>query len=640
MTTRRFGWTATVPAAVLAGALAMPAPAAWPVPDPWKADHPGARDAPASSPTTYPDEKGFQERAKAIRAGLKEQDLSGYRRGWFAGGDPGKYVTGHAMARLLLDPADAEARRYMNDDRSYKEHYHFAAVNWARFLPIFGAALTDDIQAKLAAEAAKYGSYHSGPGTENHKVMWYTSALVLPHHLKGDGMLGRMPKDAVLKKMTAWLRSYVKGLYAAGQGEWDSSSYLTFDINGMLNIYDFSPDPEARLLAKAALDWYAAGYALKYTDGVYAGPHQRGYASGPCRTGADHTGYLWWGSAYTPTAEECRGFRYTLAPMTSSWRPNRALCRIARKDLPDLPFESRNSKPNYWMGHGVEPKANQSQETVYATRHFTLAIEWDRAWGVFADGRVFDQRTRLQLVAASVRGGVVFTGGHPWQNHYQDRKGKYDQRAQAGAAVVCLSRIPEDDGPPFAFFSIPEGASGPVARGGWMFMRAGETFLALFGLGEKAVVGESGLNEDQKKANQHEVEHGRPPKHKPFPVLRFEGRRTGFVLQAGDTTEFATLEAFMAAVAARCRVDASKWPDGNEVVFGPLDGRTLAVKYVEGAERPEVRIAGRPVDYAAWPVYGGPYLKQEGGVLVVNDGREGFVVDCSGERPVYRPWRP
>jgi hypothetical protein len=325
--------------------------------------------------------------------------------------------------------------------------------------------------------------------------------------------------------------------------------------------------------------------------------------------------------------------------MTSSWRPNRVLTNIARKDLPDLPFESRNSKPNYWMGQNLEPKPNQSQETVYATRHFTLAIEWDRAWGQFADGHVFDQRTRLQLVAANPRGGIVFTGGHPWQNHYQDRNGKYDQRCQAGAAVVCLSRIPEDDGPPFAFFSIPEGASEPVERGGWMFMQAGETFVALFGLGERTVVGESELGEAEKKTNEGEVSKGRPPRHKPFPILRFEGRRTGFVLQAGDTGQFPTLEAFMGAVAAKCRVDKSKWPDGNEVACRTLDGRTLAMKYVEGAERPQVTLDGRPVDYAAWPIYGGPYVRQEGGVLSVNDGREGFVIDCSGDRPVYKAWR-
>ena len=70
-------------------------------------------------------------RAKRIRSGLAKEDLQRWRTGYFAGGDPGKYLPGAAMARLIEDPNDAEARRYMNDDRSYKEQYHFAAVNWA-----------------------------------------------------------------------------------------------------------------------------------------------------------------------------------------------------------------------------------------------------------------------------------------------------------------------------------------------------------------------------------------------------------------------------------------------------------------------------------------------------------------------------
>ncbi len=637
MKRRSTGWAA---AAGLLTAILAPAAAAaaWDVPNPRKADHPGAHAAPASSPATYPDERAFQDRARRVLLALKEQDMGTYRRGYFTGGDPGKYLPGCAMARLLLDPADAEARRYMNDDRSYKEHYHFAAVNWGRFLPLFGDALTPETKEKLAGAARTYGSYHSGGGTENHKVMWYSSALVLPHYLEGDGMLGRMPKEAVRRKMKGWLRSYVKGLYAAGQGEWDSSTYLMFDVNGMLNLYDFSPDPEVRLLAKAALDWYVAAYALKYTDGVYAGPHQRGYADGPAQTIADQTGYLWWGSNYAPTADQMRSWRYTIHPITSSWRPNRVLCRIARKDLPDLPFESRNSKPNYWFGQGIEPKPNQSQETVYATKHFTMATQWDRAWGQRADGHVFDQRTRFQLVAVSPRGGTVFTGGHPWQHHYEDRKGKYDQRCQVGAAVISVSRIPEDDYPAYSFFSVPEGASEPVAQGGWFFMQASGTFVGLHGLGEKAGVGATELTEKQKRQNASDVENGRPPRHRPEPILKFDGRRTGFICQAADATEFRSLQAFAAAVLRKCKVDTSAWADRMQVAYRGLDGRTVTMRYVDGSERAEVAVDGQAVDYDSWPLYGGPYVKQAGGVLTVNDGHEGFVVDFSGEMPVYRSW--
>jgi hypothetical protein len=33
-------------------------------------------------------------------------------------------------------------------------------------------------------------------------------------------------------------------------------------------------------------------------------------------------------------------------------------------------------------------------------------------------------------------------------------------------------------------------------------------------------------------------------------------------------------------------------------------------------------------------------VTQRDGVLTVNDGKEGFVVDFAGKMPVYRAWKP
>ena len=40
-----------------------------------------------------------------------------------------------------------------------------------------------------------------------------------------------------------------------------------------------------------------------------------------------------------------------------------------------------------------------------------------------------------------------------------------------------------------------------------------------------------------------------------------------------------------------------------------------------------------------WPgAWGGPFMKLQGRVLSVNDGRDGFIIDFTGELPVYKPW--
>lgn len=590
--------------------------AAWNVPAPDNIEHPGAKEAPASDPRSYPDADGFRQRADLIIAGLKDEDLGRWRRGYFAGGDPGKYLPGAAMAKLLADPQAADARRYMNDDRSYKEHYHFAALNWARFLPLFGDALTAETKQKLADTVAKYAYFGQG-GTENHKVMWLTSANVLPAYISGD-RFSSMTTSAALARAKEELRRYVKGLYAAGQGEWDSGTYLMFDLHGMLNVYDFSKDPQCRLLAKAALDWYAAAYALKYTDGLYCGPNQRGYYDQAISSIADQTGWLWWGTtaSYQPT--NAPGFRYAMHAVTSGWRPNAVLCNIARRQLPRLPVEQRNTKPNYWFGQNLPPAAGLYAETVYIAPQFTIGTLWNGHGS---------QITRFQIAIATPQGAVGITGGNPRQSDhtgkktglgFRDGNGRYTQFAAHENVVVSLSQAPLDDSDAaFSFVTVPDGVTPQPASGGWWTMKVHTTTVHIYPLGAKAEFCTS--------------EPGR--EGRTLRYLKIAGHRTGFVAVVGD--------------ASAVRVDTNRFATAMEVRCALGGGRSLEVRFApapdgdaHGNRLATVRIDGQSVNPKDWPIYSGPYVAQQPAILTVNDGRSGFVVDFNGDWPVYRASNP
>ena len=599
-------------------ALAATAVAEWPIPTPEKTEHPGAKAAPASSPTTYGDADGFARRRETLIDGLITADLGGWRRGYFAGGDPGKYLPGHAMARLVRDPKDAEALKYMNDDRSYKEHYHFAAVNWARFYPIFADALTDETKEKLFAAAKKYGSYHSGGGTENHVVMWRTSANVLPYYF-GDGMLGHRGKDAMLRTGKEWLANYVKGLYAGGQGEWDSSTYLAFDINGMLNIYDFSKDEESRLLAKAALDWYAAAYALKYRDGVYTAPNQRGYAPGAIQKITDHIGWLWWGSDRKVEPDDVRNDgKYSMHAATSGYRPNAVLTNIARKKLPGIPFEARNAKPNYWGTTG-KPSPGAYPETLYVDTGYSMGSLW-RGHG--------SQMTRFQIVVDTDAGGVVFSGGNPRQSDHTGKKtgigfhdgtGRYTQQAQSKDLFISMSQAPAaDDQAQYSYFLYPKEAKASQV-GKWQVFEIGGSAIAVYPLGGSAELTETPKD---KRGNSE-------------PMLKIAGQRSGFVVFAVGRD---------AAALKNVKVDDAKFAQDMDVTVS-APGNTLRMKFnadpsgdSHGNRVAEAWIDGSKVDVGTWPVYSSPYVKQSGGVMTVNDGSSGYVVDFTGDLPVYKAW--
>jgi hypothetical protein len=397
-----------------------------------------------------------------------------------------------------------------------------------------------------------------------------------------------------------------------------------FDFGGMLNIYDFSPDPECRLLAKAALDWYAAAYALKYMDGVYTAPNQRGFASVPAGTIADQTGWIWWGGNASITTNDTRGWRHSVHAITSSWRPNKVLCNIARRNLPQVPFEQRNTKPNYWYGTGAEPKAGAYSETVYAAKRFTMGTLW-RGHG--------SQITRFQVAVSTDNGAVVFTGGHPRQSDhtgkmtgvgYRDGNGRYSQFAQVGPTAIHMALSPEDETEAvYSFVSVPDAIT-PQQVGAWWVLRTGEVAVSVYPLGGKCSVAETAPD---KKGNKSKY-------------LRIEGRRNGFVVHAAEVGR----EADLAPGLAKVRVDDAKFSGDMEVTCGLPDGRSLRMKFVPGeggvaGERmAEAAVNGEPVTFTAEAVYAGPYVNQKGSVLSVNDGTEGFVVDFTGDLPVYRPW--
>jgi hypothetical protein len=612
------------------------------LPDPTAVPTPGGQDAPAALPATYPDESGFQERRRRLIAALATEDLGKYRRGWFEkGGDPGKYIPGPAMARLLLDPKDPDALKYMNDERSPREVYHFAVVNWARFLPLFGQSLTPGTLKTLTASVGKAGMLTGdyGQGTENHIIMQVSSGVVLPDYLVCD-RVANMPAAAARAKAKEWLRDYVRGLYHYGQGEWDSSSYLVFYFNSLMNVYDFSKDDECRLLARAGLDWFATVYALKYVNGMHTGPKERGWTNG-VGSGIDHLGLLWWGSSREDSDQDIAGRagRTGVHACTSAYRPNAVICNIARRRLPALPAEYRNGKPNYWTGLDtppIPPIANVSQESLYVTRHYTLGSMW------YSED-VCGNLTRMQLGAATRDGAVSFTGCAPGSYNGGPRYfagqgthitrppgnyasevvpnsqppktvGMYVQYAQVGPTLICMAAFPAEAKEQFTYFTTPVPAE---KAGDWYVMQAGESFAAVRPLTETA----------------------EPVVLDKSPALKFPGRQSGFILQTGDTTRFPTKAEFVKALAAS-PPDLSGWQERMRVACRSLDGRAIAMQYAAGQLRAAVSVDGIPVSYDHWPVYSGPYVTQRDGVLTVNDGKEGFVVDFAGKMPVYRAWKP
>jgi hypothetical protein len=148
------------------------------------------------------------------------------------------------------------------------------------------------------------------------------------------------------------IREYVAALYSTGMPEWDSANYLNHALTGWLPLYDFAKDPEARALAKAALDFVCASAAVKYFRGSWAGPSIRDYGNIGPHAGAAGEFWHYFGGLDAPAENPYRDFVHV---MTSAYRPPAAVVELARRNFA-RPVEILAGKPSYtgWTQPGGE----------------------------------------------------------------------------------------------------------------------------------------------------------------------------------------------------------------------------------------------------------------------------------------------
>ncbi|MCC5808709.1 MAG: hypothetical protein JJU00_20445, partial [Opitutales bacterium] len=371
------------------------------------------------------------------------------------GGDSLKHGLIPPTARLLIDPEDRAALGFVRIPGNLHQQYHFAAINWARFLGLHGACMDSAWQADFARHVADYreasspinrpgefvpltyphdlvgeegeplGGNRVDGGTENHKLMWRTSGLLYAELLPEGAEVSGYPADEARRRTRAALAGYLEGLLETGNGEYNSTIYYPYIVHGLLNLYDFSPDAQTRSLAKAILDYYMAVYALKSFNGYLSGPQKRGFSWGPATD--DHFDALFWGWCAETTARPRGETRmYSLHQATSRYRPNALIHRLAAKDV-ELPFTARMTRPDIRM-----ERAGIALETLHVSRSFALGS------AVLRDIEVPSQETRWVLNVRAEGGSALITGGHP---QWREPMGvtPHDQVAQAGGAALLLT---------------------------------------------------------------------------------------------------------------------------------------------------------------------------------------------------------
>lgn len=607
------------------------------------------------------------------------------------GGDPLKFDLPPVTARLLLDPSDARARAFLMIPGNLNQQYHFATNHWARLQGLLGDRLGDAFQAAFRRAVGDYAEFRrpsdgprehaplaeaftlvgrpdqhlGGGGTENHKIMFRTSALLFAETFPDGALISGRSRTEARAIAGGALRDFTRQLFIMGNGEYHSTSYFPHSIQGLLNVHDFSPDPASRAVARAALDYYLAVYALKVFNGVHTGPKRRGWVEGDRLGEMDTMLWFWAGGApgYTTLPVDPADAHVSLHQLTTRYRPDRAVVALAAKQVP-LPFEAELSHPDYGM---TEP--GRHLETFFCSNSFALgSVQLD----VLNNA---GQQTTWSLNVRGARESLIFGGGQPrWLS--PEGHSPYDQWVQKRGSLLFLTgptepppgvatpptleRLDQLEGPRTytrlkAFSGPLRPARPPVAedpaalrryldesrssaatwlwvprgakvhpQGGRFVFEAPDTWIVVTPL----TPGAFWIDPDPetlagKAAAGHPLQRLRG-----YRVLVIPGERAGFALEAVERADVPSL----AALEARGRLTL----EGRTARYAAISGDFLELHYQPAGLRPEARVNGENLHNRPWASgghYAGGPLTIGGGLLRLRTAAGGFDLDYRGDAP-------
>lgn len=446
--------------------------------------------------------------------------------------------------------------------------------------------------------------------TENHFLLYYSCLYLMsqlwPDAGPTDWYTGKSSQEN-MAEASAWIESWVKLTTTRGQGEYDSPHYMGVYLLPMSYLAAWAKDPAMKKRAEMMLDYLIADYAPENLDGLYVGSHARVYEDQLVEKWngvSSDFGWLWFGLGHPLKVPANYVLYYLLA---SAYEPPEILRKIATdRSRPYTHYERKRTR-NRWRFH--DDLHGPVYKTTYVRKEYAVSSDqggelqpiqqhsWDVTWHV-ADARgvqntfffaqpyssMRELQTYLVFPPDGAIEGIVkskktydspdkILGGSPYEKIVQDQD----------ALVVLYDIPPGTRFPQINGFFSKDLAEVKEDPSGWIFMRGGEsTYIAC-----------------------------RPLQPYSWKAFADGSRRlfspwlqNGVVVQAAPTAEFRDLEAFSQAIKA-LELTFSLKPTPS-VAFRSLRGTQIELTY---GQTP--RLNGKPIDYAHWPLFGGPFLQAD-----------------------------
>lgn len=600
--------------------------------------------------------------------------------------DKEKYYWPKVLARFYKYGTDDATANNLIAGTATRDAYHFAVVGMARLLCQYPEAPQLQQKADAILQVALSKNLTTTEGTENHIAMERTSIFLLAQQA-----LKRQPDNDKARQQyddaRQWILTWAPRVYQQGIGEWNSSTYAPYSMDGWLNLYDFADDEAVRLAAKAVVDYYATEIALHYSWGTLGGTEMRGNKeTDKNQTATSYLGWLWFGTTPgCPQGFKANEYIQSIHAVLSSYKPAPQIVELARKDK-GLRTWYQNAKPAY-----LYEQPAYCKQDFYVSENFTLG-NLVTAYGGYTGASYAIVPWRLIIRKDDLCPYEIGGGGRYRDAWGGQMRAPFTQTVQYKNTLIIMTKVPADfsahyqqvtdiieqwkkdwatdwaarhprtakdnvvnmvDGTKcdaISYVSLPS-ALKAVRNGNQVLYDAGKVIIAISCLRTPTVstrAAESGRQTVQDKGNGAEL--------------------TALALEVVEKSDVATVDELKTAIATH---QLTKSGDAT-VTYTTLGGDRLEATFQGygtcmeplfdwgyGAKEPMCLMAappfrqpewptadgfgkipafsvnGRPVDYDATdrPVYSGDLLTLDKGILTVKTTDKYYVVDYSDDTP-------
>lgn len=485
----------------------------------------------------------------------------------------------------------------------------------------------------------EYYSSPTGSMSENHKLVYYTNALIAGEMFPNDYFYAHKKTGAELvEEFRAYLKDWINYRYLGGFGEYDST-YMAIDIVGFQTLYTLSDDSENKKLSSDMLDYIYMDLLNDSIGDRLGGAHGRTYFNNHVFAKASVLDIQFDIADEDLDERKLSGGTQMAVFMIGSHIPDKVVTSFARegdKRFTNLERKRLYAIPDDWKvteslrkySH-VTPNYILGSVLYYEDPYKNAVLKGDKYYrdtGTFPEGTWMLQGHQEIMMSAIIKGDdrLVILESHPGPDGYRDHSSKHSyfsgdyncmdgSFAQNEGLMLGIHKITNPSDLHFTHFWIPKNYIDTIEEiQGWLFINQNDTYMAIRPL------------KDGNVTNEKAYRWGSEDEY--FTIFRYrlsdyeiitESSNTAFVLQMADTTEYPHgFESFKQEMLEKeIKYNLN---NGGMLEFTGLNGNTLKLNYKDS-----IYVNDEKLDFDAWPMH--KTTSHDGEVYMQADWNKGLI---------------